>query len=185
MNLQWFRIISYFAEVCHKLMTLLLFIQAIDPFPIIGFYLYHVLSADQSNNWTTSGIWSCNNLLQFCMHFTYIHNGLNTKQKENGNYMYHNYIWWQKKVNFISNLSNLRWTKPCKLLFKWYAYWHIFPQLFPLLLTKALMRWCVSLRVYTKILQKSMRLNAHFSEKLCLYIAIYANFFKRENEWIV
>ena len=35
----------------------------IDPFPIIGFYLYHVISADQSNNWTTSGIWSCNNLL--------------------------------------------------------------------------------------------------------------------------
>ena len=29
---------------------------AIDPFPIIGFYLYHVISADQSNNWTTSGI---------------------------------------------------------------------------------------------------------------------------------
>ena len=30
--------------------------SAIDPFPIIGFYLYHVISADQSNNWTTSGI---------------------------------------------------------------------------------------------------------------------------------
>ena len=29
---------------------------AIDPFPIIGFYLYHVISADQFNNWTTSGI---------------------------------------------------------------------------------------------------------------------------------
>ena len=28
----------------------------IDPFPIIGFYLYHVIPADQSNNWTTSGI---------------------------------------------------------------------------------------------------------------------------------
>ena len=28
----------------------------IDPFPIIGFYLYHVISADQSNNWTTSGM---------------------------------------------------------------------------------------------------------------------------------
>ena len=28
----------------------------IDPFPIIGFYLYHVISADQFNNWTTSGI---------------------------------------------------------------------------------------------------------------------------------
>ena len=28
----------------------------IDPFPIIGIYLYHVISADQSNNWTTSGI---------------------------------------------------------------------------------------------------------------------------------
>ena len=30
--------------------------STIDPFPIIGFYLYHVISADQSNNWTTSGI---------------------------------------------------------------------------------------------------------------------------------
>ena len=29
LNLQCFRIISYFAEVCHKLMTLLLSIQAI------------------------------------------------------------------------------------------------------------------------------------------------------------
>ena len=28
----------------------------IDPFPIIGFYLYHVISAGQSNNWTTSGM---------------------------------------------------------------------------------------------------------------------------------
>ena len=28
----------------------------IDPFPIIGFYLYHVISADQFNNWTTSDI---------------------------------------------------------------------------------------------------------------------------------
>ena len=31
-------------------------VELIDPFPIIGFYLYHVISADQSNNWTTSGI---------------------------------------------------------------------------------------------------------------------------------
>ena len=30
--------------------------RPIDPFPIIGFYLYHVISANQSNNWTTSGI---------------------------------------------------------------------------------------------------------------------------------
>ena len=30
--------------------------SGIDPFPIIGFYLYHVISADQSNNWTTSGM---------------------------------------------------------------------------------------------------------------------------------
>ena len=28
----------------------------IGPFPIIGVYLYHVILADQSNNWTTSGI---------------------------------------------------------------------------------------------------------------------------------
>ena len=46
--------------------------MTIDPFPIIGFYLYHVISADQSNNWTTSGIWSCNNLLLILHAF---HNG--------------------------------------------------------------------------------------------------------------
>ena len=27
----------------------------IEEFPIIGFYLYHVTSAGQSSNWTTSG----------------------------------------------------------------------------------------------------------------------------------
>ena len=32
-----------------------IFIQ-IEEFPIIGFYLYHVTSAGQSSNWTTSGI---------------------------------------------------------------------------------------------------------------------------------
>ena len=32
------------------------------------------------------------------MHFTYIHNGENTKQKENGNYRYHYCIWWQKEM---------------------------------------------------------------------------------------
>ena len=31
-------------------------IPRIDPFPIIRYYLYHVISADQSSNWTTSGI---------------------------------------------------------------------------------------------------------------------------------
>ena len=36
------------------------YMRIIDPFPIIGFYLYHVISADQYTNWTTSGIWSCN-----------------------------------------------------------------------------------------------------------------------------
>ena len=30
--------------------------QQIEEFPIIGFYLYHVTSAGQSSNWTTSGI---------------------------------------------------------------------------------------------------------------------------------
>ena len=30
--------------------------KRIDPFPITGFYLYHVISADQTSNWTTSGI---------------------------------------------------------------------------------------------------------------------------------
>ena len=33
--------------------------------------------------------------------------------------------------------------------------------------------------------QKLMCLYANFSEKGCLYIAIYATFSKRENEWIV
>ena len=31
---------------------------SIEEFPIIGFYLYHVTSAGQSSNWTTSGILS-------------------------------------------------------------------------------------------------------------------------------
>ena len=30
--------------------------DGIEEFPIIGFYLYHVTSAGQSSNWTTSGI---------------------------------------------------------------------------------------------------------------------------------
>ena len=30
--------------------------RSIEEFPIIGFYLYHVTSAGQSSNWTTSGI---------------------------------------------------------------------------------------------------------------------------------
>ena len=29
--------------------------EIIEEFPIIGFYLYHVTSAGQSSNWTTSG----------------------------------------------------------------------------------------------------------------------------------
>ena len=29
---------------------------SIEEFPINGFYLYHVTSAGQSSNWTTSGI---------------------------------------------------------------------------------------------------------------------------------
>ena len=31
-------------------------IFTIEEFPIIGFYLYHVTSAGQSSNWTTSGL---------------------------------------------------------------------------------------------------------------------------------
>ena len=31
-------------------------LRKIEEFPIIGFYLYHVTSAGQSSNWTTSGI---------------------------------------------------------------------------------------------------------------------------------
>ena len=37
----------------------------------------------------------------------------------------------------------------------------------------------------SKITQKSMCFYANFSEKGCLHIAIYANFSKRENVWIV
>ena len=37
----------------------------------------------------------------------------------------------------------------------------------------------------SKISQKSMCLYANFSEKICLYIAIYAKFSKKKNEWIV
>ena len=49
---------------------------------------------------------------------------------------------------------------------------------------------CSPAVVYTiyqlsKISQKSMCFYANFSEKGCLYIAIYANFSKRENVWIV
>ena len=49
---------------------------------------------------------------------------------------------------------------------------------------------CSPAVVYTiyqlsKITQKSMCFYANFSEKGCLYTAIYANFSKRENEWIV
>ena len=36
----------------------------------------------------------------------------------------------------------------------------------------------------SKISQKSMCLHANFSEKGRLYVAIYANFSKREKEWI-
>ena len=32
--------------------------MSIEEFPIIGFYLYHVTSAGQSSNWTTSGIYT-------------------------------------------------------------------------------------------------------------------------------
>ena len=31
-------------------------LETIEEFPIIGFYLYHVTSAGESSNWTTSGI---------------------------------------------------------------------------------------------------------------------------------
>ena len=62
------------------------------------------------------------------------------------------YIWWLRELIFISNLSYLRLTKTCKHLFKWYSYWHKFPQLFPLLLAKALMRWCVLLRWSTRFI---------------------------------
>ena len=36
--------------------TVYFYYLSIEEFPIIGFYLYHVTSAGQSSNWTTSGI---------------------------------------------------------------------------------------------------------------------------------
>ena len=36
-------------------LTQTLSFESIEEFPIIGFYLYHVTSAGQSSNWTTSG----------------------------------------------------------------------------------------------------------------------------------
>ena len=151
---------------------------AIDPFPIIGFYLYHVISADQSNNWTTSGMWSCYNLLLILNAFHLYLWRLKHKPKRKWQLYVAQLYMMTKSVNFISYLSNLRWTKPWRLLFKWYVYRHILPQLFPLLLTKALVRWRVFLRVYTiywlsqqecpKITQKSVCLYANFSEKRCL-----------------
>ena len=36
--------------------TSIFYSQPIEEFPIIGFYLYHVTSAGESSNWTTSGI---------------------------------------------------------------------------------------------------------------------------------
>ena len=37
----------------------------------------------------------------------------------------------------------------------------------------------------SEISQKSVCFYANFSEKGCLYLAIYVNFSKRENEWVV
>ena len=44
------------------------------------------------------------------MHFTYIHNGLNTKTKGKWQSYVPRLHMMTKRVNFISNLSNLRWT---------------------------------------------------------------------------
>ena len=116
-------------------------IQAsIDPFPIIGFYLYHVISADQSNNWTSSGIWSCKNLL-LILHAFHIYS---LWLKHQTNYIYHNYIWWQKEL-ILFQIYPIYTERALNTFIQ--VVW--FPQLFPLLLTTVLMRWRVSLRVYT------------------------------------
>ena len=99
-------------------------------FPIIGFYLYHVISADQSNNWTTSGIWSCNNLLLILHAFHLYSRRLKHQTKGKWQLYVPQLHMMTKRVNFISNLSNLRWTKPWRLLFKWYVYQHIFRKYF-------------------------------------------------------
>ena len=56
------------------------------------------------------------------MHFTYIHNCWNTKQKENSNYMYHNYIWWQKELILFQIYLILAENDATKTVFKWYMY---------------------------------------------------------------
>ena len=98
------------------------FLNPIDPFPIIGFYLYHVIPADQSNNWTTSGMWSCNNLQLILNAFHLYLWRLKHKPKGKWQLYVAQLYMMTKRVNYISYLSNLRWTKPWRLLFKWYVY---------------------------------------------------------------
>ena len=121
----------------------------IDPFPIIGFYLYHVISADQSNNLTTSGIRSCNNLLLILHAF----------------HLYSLWLKHQTKGKWQLYIPQLHMMTKKIILFQMYPIYAersladfyssstrdgiYFPQLFPLLPMKALMRFCVSLRVYT------------------------------------
>ena len=124
------------------------------------------------------------------MHFTYVHNDQNTKRKENGNYMYHNYIWWQKELILFQNYliyAERRLADFYSSVTRTGIYFHnyfrccrrrpCFPAGLHYLLT-------FPTRM-SKISQKSMWLYANLSEKGRLYIAIYANSSKRENEWIV
>ena len=143
-----------------------------------------MISADQSNNWTTSGIWSCKNLL-LILHAFHIYSWrLNTKQKEKGNYIFHNYIWWQKEL----------------ILFQIYPiytersleYFHSSGMISTIISAAADdgpdemtcfpagLHYVLIFTTMSKITQKSVCLYAAFSEKgwldLGWYIAIFANF---------
>ena len=126
----WSCILNIFDGVC-ALIKILNFIMGfiiilIDPFPIIGFYLYHVISAYQSNNWTTSGIWSRKNLL-LILHAFHIYSWWLKHQTKGKWQLYLSQLYMMtKRINFISNLSNLHWTKPWILSFKWYDFHNYF-----------------------------------------------------------
>ena len=172
----------------------------IDPFPIIGFYLYHVISAGQSNNWTTSGMWSCNNLLLILNAFHLYLWRLKHKSKGKWQLYVAQLYMTTKRVNFISYLSNLRWTKPWRLLFKWYVYRHILPQSFSAAADEGpseMTCFPAGLHYLLTFPTRMSKNNTEIGVSLCelfrermswslrWYIAIYADFFKRENLWIV
>ena len=59
-----------FKNYCVPSISLIFFEWGIEEFAIIGFYLYHVTSAGQSSNWTTSSIYSNINWLLISLYRT-------------------------------------------------------------------------------------------------------------------